>query len=277
MPPLGANIIPALPLNHHIPPSPRSDASGTTDQSRGESEKSVDTVLSRMSLPPRVPLDVSFLGHNNTEKCLPWKSDPNREFPKRRSWYKRQSARLSGQTQSSRPHSSSNTSTSGINNIHPPARSSTAPASPQPIVMPPLPRINTPIEPCSSPRQSSPTPPKSPPPPAPKPAPKSWSALVSQNVKPNPPNRTSFSNNNLPEGKMAGLAAALASFDPFSTVSTIAPVIRPRGLINTGNLCFMNVVLQALLYCPPFYNLLDTIRRHVVHKIASQTPLLDAL
>ena len=64
MPPSGANIVPALPLNHNVPRSPRSDASGTTDQSRGESEKSVDRVTSRMSqisLSPRVPLDVSFL------------------------------------------------------------------------------------------------------------------------------------------------------------------------------------------------------------------------
>jgi ubiquitin C-terminal hydrolase len=76
---------------------------------------------------------------------------------------------------------------------------------------------------------------------------------------------------------MGGLGAALASFDPFSPSTMTAPIIRPRGLINTGNLCYMNVVLQVLLFCPPFYNLLDAIRRQVAHKIASQTPLLDSL
>ena len=144
--------------------------------------------------------------------------------------------------------------------------------------MPALPRQTTPSK-SSTPPPSSPsatTSPKSLPPATPRPPPKSWSALVSQNTKPTT-SRAPVPVNKIANGKMGGLGAALASFDPFSPASAIAPVIRPRGLINTGNLCFMNVVLQALLYCPPFYNLLDTIRRHVVHKIASQTPLLDAL
>ena len=31
--------------------------------------------------------------------------------------------------------------------------------------------------------------------------------------------------------------------------------IRPRGLVNSGNMCFANSVLQMLLYCPPFHKL----------------------
>jgi len=39
-----------------------------------------------------------------------------------------------------------------------------------------------------------------------------------------------------------------------ATVGTVR-TITPRGLINTGNMCFANSVLQVLVYCPPFEKL----------------------
>lgn len=36
--------------------------------------------------------------------------------------------------------------------------------------------------------------------------------------------------------------------------------LQPRGLVNTGNLCFLNATLQALLACSPFFQLLQTLR-----------------
>lgn len=36
--------------------------------------------------------------------------------------------------------------------------------------------------------------------------------------------------------------------------------LQPRGLVNTGNLCFLNATLQALLSCPPFFQLLQTLK-----------------
>ncbi|ODV97335.1 hypothetical protein PACTADRAFT_49067 [Pachysolen tannophilus NRRL Y-2460] len=57
------------------------------------------------------------------------------------------------------------------------------------------------------------------------------------------------------------------------------PKITPHGLINTGNICYMNSILQMLLYCSPFYNFLKVIHDKTIAKIGStsKTPLLDAI
>lgn len=49
----------------------------------------------------------------------------------------------------------------------------------------------------------------------------------------------------------------------------------PRGLTNRSNYCYINSILQALLACPPFYNLLMALpyRRNTTKN--SSTPLID--
>ncbi|XP_016513950.1 ubiquitin carboxyl-terminal hydrolase 24 [Nicotiana tabacum] len=48
----------------------------------------------------------------------------------------------------------------------------------------------------------------------------------------------------------------------------------PRGLINSGNLCFLNATLQALLSCSPFVELLLSLRIHSFSKV--EYPMLAA-
>ena len=43
--------------------------------------------------------------------------------------------------------------------------------------------------------------------------------------------------------------------------------ILPRGLINSGNLCFLNATLQALLSCSPFVQLLQELRTRNIPKV----------
>ncbi|KAK9470442.1 uncharacterized protein V1510DRAFT_423120 [Dipodascopsis tothii] len=42
-------------------------------------------------------------------------------------------------------------------------------------------------------------------------------------------------------------------------------------------MCFMNSILQALVYCVPFYNLLGMVGSRLAYKIHSKTPILDSL
>ncbi|GBB91435.1 hypothetical protein RclHR1_18730001 [Rhizophagus clarus] len=73
--------------------------------------------------------------------------------------------------------------------------------------------------------------------------------------------------------KIGGLAGLLKDFDP----SFQNEKMRPRGLINNGNMCFMNAILQTLSHCPPFCNLLTRIYKDVAHSFNSKTPLVDSL
>jgi Ubiquitin carboxyl-terminal hydrolase len=52
--------------------------------------------------------------------------------------------------------------------------------------------------------------------------------------------------------------------------------IAPRGLINNGNMCFMNATLQPLLYTVPFYMfLLGLSKRKLLDQ--EKTPILDSM
>ncbi|KAG7089705.1 hypothetical protein E1B28_011360 [Marasmius oreades] len=119
-------------------------------------------------------------------------------------------------------------------------------------------------------------------------SPASVSTSVSQPKEPSPPPKKSWASllqpsasssgsgkNQLPTSSIVGFsipasetsASAAPSIAPVSTTKKAALSallggatsnaseihIRPRGLTNTGNMCFANSVLQVLLYCEPFW------------------------
>ncbi|EUC40463.1 hypothetical protein COCMIDRAFT_9664 [Bipolaris oryzae ATCC 44560] len=117
----------------------------------------------------------------------------------------------------------------------------------------------------------------------PKPAaPKSWAELLraknatkaAQPVA--PPTTTPAPVTNGPVVQKSNtLADVLASFSVDSEKKV--SFIEPRGLVNSGNLCYMNSILQVLLFCVPFYDFLDQVAKRAVHSFKSETPLIDAM
>jgi ubiquitin carboxyl-terminal hydrolase 10 len=56
-----------------------------------------------------------------------------------------------------------------------------------------------------------------------------------------------------------------------------APKIRPRGLMNQENTCFLHVVLQPLIFCPPFVQLIRRFDAEIVKRSGYTLPLLQAM
>ncbi|QPG73252.1 hypothetical protein FOA43_000560 [Brettanomyces nanus] len=83
--------------------------------------------------------------------------------------------------------------------------------------------------------------------------------------------------------KPLGLVALKVMYDEKFLESIIddnkSALVYPHGLINTGSICYMNSVIQMLLECEPFSQLLNVIRDNTVTSFesGSKTPLIDAL
>lgn len=111
-------------------------------------------------------------------------------------------------------------------------------------------------------------------------APKSWAELLRAKAAPAAAPAASTSNGvtttNAPAvPKSNSLPDALATFSVLSDKKV--SFLEPRGLVNSGNLCYMNSILQVLLFCIPFYDFLDQVNKRAVHNFKSETPLIDAM
>ncbi|KAL9110929.1 MAG: hypothetical protein Q9227_004544 [Pyrenula ochraceoflavens] len=117
--------------------------------------------------------------------------------------------------------------------------------------------------------------------PAPIPPPKSWADLVRKNA---PSSTITAGNSPMPLQNGLGPAKNETLSDVLNTIdgsmaesSSRIAFLQPRGLVNTGNMCYMNSILQVLIFCLPFYEFLERIGRSSAHSFKSDTPLVDAM
>ncbi|KAG8210807.1 Ubiquitin carboxyl-terminal hydrolase [Trichophyton interdigitale] len=109
-------------------------------------------------------------------------------------------------------------------------------------------------------------------------APKSWADLVRSKAAAKQSTAASPQAGALALTRGESLAEALNSFGSnVDQYSEKIAFLEPRGLVNTGNMCYMNSILQVLIFCVPFYEFLDQIGRRAAHSFKSDSPLVDAM
>ncbi|KAL1967296.1 hypothetical protein VTN77DRAFT_3342 [Rasamsonia byssochlamydoides] len=130
-----------------------------------------------------------------------------------------------------------------------------------------------PAESTAAPAEKPPSPPRA--------APKSWADLVRSKSQPRGASQVAGASaeaGGLSVPRSESLVDVLNSLGPdVDQYGEKIAFLEPRGLVNTGNMCYMNSVLQILAFCVPFYQFLDHVGRRAAHSFKSNLPLIDAM
>ncbi|KAJ9617026.1 hypothetical protein H2200_000747 [Cladophialophora chaetospira] len=114
----------------------------------------------------------------------------------------------------------------------------------------------------------------------PPPAPKSWANLFKStdsrtNSSAIAPSKAASSVSG--NAKNETLSDVLNDMSTVVETPTHISFLKPRGLVNTGNMCYMNSVLQVLVFSLPFYDFISQVADRAPHTFKSDTPLVDAI
>nr|OQO32648.1 hypothetical protein B0A51_00026 [Rachicladosporium sp. CCFEE 5018] len=109
-------------------------------------------------------------------------------------------------------------------------------------------------------------------------APKSWADLVrSKDTVAGASSQQNGSHSANGVAKLPQSASLSEALRQYTVANDRLSFLEPRGLVNTGNMCYMNSILQVLVFCAPFYDFLSQVQERTVHSMKSETPLVDAL